>query len=106
LRWDGIAEDSPAPEGIEVPSSFRYEIRLITPIYGTDSHPDGYVLAQENIVRASATYFTALAQNRTLTGLVLDTGIEASFVGDLVDTQTQDEYYGHQINMRTQLWTS
>lgn len=100
VRWDGIALDG---DELPVPNSFRYEIRILSDLFGiidADLNPDelsGYLLAQRNVLRASASLYENLALDRSLGGLVLGTTIISSFTGDLIDTVTNTTFYGHEI---------
>lgn len=99
VRWAGIGSDSQTErDGVVVPSSMLYDVRLLHTknIRGADD-PDVY--AQNMIALRSMEWFEALAEDRTLVGLLLDCGVEASFTGDMNDSVTQEELYGHEMTI-------
>ena len=98
-RFDGIAEDRDATsELIRVASVFRLELRIIAVAsYAPLGINDAYANAQNMVLDGTDVFFTALAADRTLGGLVLDVGIESSLVGSLVDPTSDEEFYGHEM---------
>jgi hypothetical protein len=106
VRWDGIGADEPTEsDTIISPSLMRFAVRIINLYsYGPGGVTDAYVFAQNNIQKASANFHDALAKNRHLNDLVLDTGVESSIVGDLVDPTTEEVFYGHEQLLLVKLW--
>lgn len=105
-RFESIAEDAATEnEDIVVPSGLRFEVRILhTSDYGPSGVSDPYAYAQERILEGTDTFFTALAEDRTLGDLVIDCGVEASLIGDLVDPTTNENFYGHEMTMVTKLF--
>jgi hypothetical protein len=106
VRWEGIAADEPTEnEMILTPSMMRFAVRIINIYsYGAPGVQDPYAQAQNNITSASAKFHDTLSQNRHLNELVLDTGVESSVVGDLVDPTTEEVFYGHEALLVVKLW--
>lgn len=106
VTWEGIAEDlSAESDDIEMPSAMRYGIRILNLYsYPAPDVEDAYAQAQLNTQIASARFFAMLTKNRHLNDLVLDTGVESSTVGDLIDPTTEDVFYGHEIVLTVKIW--
>lgn len=106
-RWDGIADDKATERvGIVVPSALRYEVRIIHPSNdGPADALDFYANAQDKIEFGSGKFFEALANNRDMDELVLDVGVEASVIGDLIDPTTNQLFYGHEMVIYVKVWT-
>lgn len=107
-RWDGIGEDGEeADESIEVPKSLRYEIRIYHPLYAPADpslNPDGlsgFVFAQKQVLKGTSAFYPALAKDRRLGNLVISTVVDGSITGDLVEPQTEESYYGHELLLTT-----
>lgn len=107
-RWDGIAEDGDPIEGIVVPKSFRFEIRIYHPFYAPADRPelnpnnlDGFEFAQKMILDGTSAFYPALARDRQLDGLVLSTVLEGSITGDLEEPRTREVFYGHEMLLTT-----
>lgn len=105
-RWDGIAEDRPTERvGIEIPSGLRYEVRIIHPSRdGPKEVQDTYANAQEQVTFGSARFMQGMSRNRHMDDLVLDVGVEASIIGDLIDPTTEETFYGHEMVIIVKVW--
>ena len=105
-RWDGPAEDRPTERtDIEIPSALRYDVRIIHPSRdGPAGVMDTFANAQIQVKKGFSKFFVAMSKNRHMNDLILDVGIEASIVGDLIDPTTQEPFYGLEMVMIVKVW--
>lgn len=104
VDWDGIGGDEVA-EGnvIRVPSAMLYEIRILHPRY-KQGVKDEYVYAKQMVLYGTGVFFEALNDDRTLGQTVRDVSIEASFVAPMRDSATDEDLYGHQMNVYVRIF--
>jgi hypothetical protein len=104
IRWDGISADANGTNpDVKVPAGFRYEVRIYHSQYGPSPEVDGYVYAQQQILKGVAELYERLNEDRTLGGLVVDVIFDNSLTGDLIEPRTNTDYYGHEALLDVRL---
>jgi len=105
-RWDGIAFDSPQEHSrVMVPNGLRFELRILHPSLDAPEEfaADPYTFAQNAVLEGTGHFITALIEDRTLGGRIVDCGVESSIVGDTFDPTTEQPFYAHQLTLVTSL---